>query len=345
MTEEQARNIIKMTHYSAEKSRGNELPARIETVHCFGAAAGALVALHKDLLGDREVIEVDADSFVRDLPRATALLCHEPPANAWHLAENLRLIQTLSVGLDSLLPAPGLPEQVTICNTSGLSAPAMAEFAVAQLLVMVKRFPQAWGNQQSRAWSALQPGSLRGRTIAVLGTGAVGRELAHMLSGLGCTVVGFTRRPRPIHPFSEVCGLDQLVDVLARCDDVVVALPAVPATRHLLNAHTLGALRPGGHVVNIARGDLVDETALITLLRSGHLAGAALDTVQQEPLPEDSPLWTTPGTIITPHVSWFSASYTRDVVALFATNVAALENGSLLTNVVDRALGVHQLPD
>lgn len=317
----------------------------IPVVHCFPAATAGLLTHHQDLLGGREVVGLDAESFATELPSVQALVAHEPPRGVWHRAERLQLIQTLSVGLDALLPAPDLPVGVKICNTSGLSAPAMGEFAVTQLLSMVKKLPLSWTHQQAKAWVPTQPGSLRGRRVAVLGTGAVGREVARLLSALGAVPVGFTRRARPITGFDQVWGLDELATGLASCDDVVVALPSVAATQRLLDAVTLQALRPGAHVVNVARGDLVDEAALLDALASGQVAGAALDTTVTEPLPADSPLWQAPGVLLTPHVSWYSPDYTRDVVALFAANLDALEQGGPVRNLVDRDLGFHPLPD
>lgn len=310
----------------------------IRTVHVYGPMATQIAHDHWGSLAGRRPVVLDEAGFHDCVGEIEVLLCSFPPGGAWARAQRLQLIQFVGVGVDSLFPADGLGPTVEVCNASGLSASAMGEFAVTQLLVMLKQIPEAIERQHRAQWLQTRPRTVHDRSVAVLGVGPVGAVTARLLSAFGTTVIGVTRHPRAMAHFDEVHGLAALHEVLRRVDDVVVALPATPETVGLIGRAELATLPPGGVLVNVARGSLVDDEALVDALRSGHLAGAALDAFDQEPLPHDSPWWHEPGVLVTPHVSWTSDDYVQTVADLLAENLDALERGRPLRNRVDRGL-------
>jgi phosphoglycerate dehydrogenase-like enzyme len=267
------------------------------------------------------------------------LFCHAPPPGHWPEAARLRLIQAAGAGVDNLLPAPGLPPGVAIANGGGLTSGPMAEFVLAQLLTLVKRLPESAENQRRRSWTVTRPGTLAGRRATILGLGPVGLQTARLLTAFGTRVSAVVRHPREVPGLEAVYGPGDLHRALAATDDLIVALPLTPATRAILGGPELAAMPRGGHVVNVARGGLIDEPALVAALRSGHLAGAALDAVEREPLPPDDPLWAAPNLLLSAQVSWTSPTLRRDLAELLAGNVDRLERGLRPVNEVDRALG------
>jgi phosphoglycerate dehydrogenase-like enzyme len=314
----------------------------VRRIHCYGRLAARSAAENTELLGGREAVALDQASFARALPEVEVLFCHAPPSGHWAAAGQLRLIQTVGAGLDELLPAPDLSPAVTIANAGGLTSEPMAEFVLAQLLYLVKRLPDSIENQRRRSWEPTSPGSLAGRRVTILGLGPVGRRTAQLLSAFNARVSAVVRRPRPVPGLQAVYGTAELHRALAETDDLVVALPLTPVTRGMLGRAEFAAMPRGGHVVNVARGGLLDEAALIDALRSGQLAGAALDAVRREPLPADDPLWAVPNLLISAHVSWTSPTYRRDLARLLADNIDRLERGLRPRNEVDRMLGYPQ---
>jgi phosphoglycerate dehydrogenase-like enzyme len=311
----------------------------VRRIHCYGRLPARAVAEHPGPLARWETSVLDDATFPEELPAAEVLFCHAPPPGHWPAAGRLRLIQIVGAGADGLLPAVGLPRSVAIANAGGLASGPMAEFVLAQLLYLVKRLPESIENQRLRSWRVTRPGTLAGRRITILGLGPVGRRTVELLGPFGARLSAVVRRPRPANGVGVVYGVEDLHLALARTDDLVVALPLTPATRGLLGRAEFDAMPPGGHVVNVARGGLIDERAMMDALASGQLAGAALDAVQREPLPADDPLWDARNVLLSAHVSWTSLSYQRDLVELLADNVDRLERGLRPYNEVDHLLG------
>jgi phosphoglycerate dehydrogenase-like enzyme len=221
-------------------------------------------------------------------------------------APRLRLIQLLTAGYDQL-QVHGVPPGVRVATAGDSWSPAVAEHAITLMLAMVKGLPAAFEAQAQRRWAqmTISPtmSTLEGRTLVIVGCGSIGREAARRAAGLGMRVIGIARSVRPIPHVDEVLEAARLDEALARADVVLVSAPSTPATRGLFDAARLAACRPGALLVNVARGNLVERDALIDALRSGRLAGAALDVTDPEPLPPDDPLWNAPNLILTPHVS------------------------------------------
>jgi phosphoglycerate dehydrogenase-like enzyme len=236
---------------------------------------------------------------------------------------------------------------ILVTNSRGVQAIPIAEHVMACLLALARRLPQTLRDQQQSLWRPNEllgdasPWLLSGRTLAVIGTGTIGQEIAVRAKAFGMRVIGMRRHPDREAPkaFDEVRGPADRNDLLARADVVVVAAPLTEETTLLLDADAIAALKPGAIVINIARGQLIDETALAEGLASARLGGAALDVFMTEPLPAHSPLWSLPNVIVTPHNSGFRAGHFDAVIDLFSENLRRFERGVDLLNVVDLQSG------
>ena len=265
-------------------------------------------------------------------------------ARAFGAAAALRWVHSPAAGVGSML-FPAMQESgVVLTNSRGMNAVAVAEHALMLMLAAVRRLPAAVRAQAERRWSTDELSglpSLRGRTLLVAGLGAVGRELARLASGLGMRVIG-TRRETgepPPEGVAEACGPEDLPALLPAADIVVLTAPLTAETRGLIGAAELARMKPSAWLVNVARGKLVDERALVRALESGEIAGAALDVVEHEPLAAASPLWSMPNVILTPHVAGFRDGYWEAATALFAENLRRYRAGEQLANIVDKRAG------
>jgi phosphoglycerate dehydrogenase-like enzyme len=264
----------------------------------------------------------------------------EQLADAARRLRKLRLVQLFSAGSDNAARA-GFDSGVVIASGRGLHDRPVAEHTLALVLAAARRLHRAFAAQRDHEWATdiggLQPepspgvfSTLRGARITLWGFGSIARTLEPHLTALGATVTGVARTPRQE---GHVTVIDEahLLDELPQTDVLIMILPSTPATRDALDAETLAALPTHAWVVNVGRGDAVDEPALMDALRSGRLAGAALDVTSTEPLPADSPLWDTPNLIITPHAAGGRPLGGLD---LLAENLDALQAGRPLRNVV-----------
>lgn len=252
----------------------------------------------------------------------------------------LRLVQLLSAGYENALQA-GFPERVTIANGRGLHDRPVAEHALALMLAAARRLHIAFDAQRQHRWAdeigGMQaepsPGlfsTLRGARVSIWGYGSIATSLQPHLTALGATVTGIARTPRVVDGVTVVTE-DALVDLLPRTDVLVMILPSSPETRQVLDAPRLALLPAHAWLVNVGRGNTVDEAALVAALAAGRLGGAALDVTATEPLPADSPLWDAPNLILTPHSA---GGRPLGTTALIAANIAALSTGEPLRNVV-----------
>jgi phosphoglycerate dehydrogenase-like enzyme len=263
-------------------------------------------------------------------------------ADAARRLRRLRLVQLMSAGSDNAMRAGFAPE-VVVAGGQGLHDRPVAEHALTLVLAAARRLHRAFRAQQEHRWDleigGLQPepspglfSTLRGARVTIWGYGSIGRTLEPHLSALGATVTGAGRSARRE---GDVLVIDQadILDQLGRTDVLIMILPSTPQTRGVLDATTLGALPRHAWVVNVGRGDAVDEDALVTALRSEEIAGAALDVTVVEPLPADSPLWDAPNLILTPHAAGGRPLGGMD---LLAENLAAFRTGAPVRNVVVR---------
>ena len=278
-----------------------------------------------DLLGDAEVV----------------LGARRIPINMASRAPQLRWVQLPMAGIEWFHTADiWTNERIAITTAAGVSSPAVAEWVLTAMLWLAKDAPRLWEAKERHEWSRFNLGQLRGKTLGVIGYGAIGQEVARLGAAFGMEVLAVKRRVRPDERLPAwVLPLERLHDVLPRCDYVVLTVPATDGTKGLIGAKELALMRPSARLINIARGDVVDEAALIAALRKGRLAGAGLDVFQQEPLPKDSLLWELPNVFMSSHIAGLFEEYDDRLVDLFTANLRRYLDGAPLKNAVDRAAG------
>lgn len=262
-------------------------------------------------------------------------------------ASRLRWVHSSAAAVEGLLPLPTLAERgILVSNSRGVQAVAMAENVIGGLLVLARKYNRTLDAQRDHRWIQNDliddwPWLLNGKRMTIVGLGTIGMEVAKRAHAFGVTVTGIRRRtnePKPAF-VDRVLAPEQLGEALTGCDILVLSAPGVEATKRIVGREQLAMLATGAVLVNVARGQVVDEAAMIEALRSGALGGAVLDVFEREPLPADSPLWDLPNVVITPHSSGFRATHWDDVVELFAENLERFQRGEPPQNVVDPAAG------
>ena len=250
-------------------------------------------------------------------------------------APKLQWLHVFNVGIDHPIFTAMLDAGVRITTSAGTTAVPIAQSAIAGLLLLARGFLPWIEAQRRHEWKqvrgAQQPPDLAGQTLCVLGLGSIGAEIARLAAALGLNVIGIRRSPRRADdPTGQICPPSALAEVLPRCQWLAIACPLTDETRRLIDARALARLPAGARVINVGRGEIVDEAALIDALASGHLGGAYLDVFENEPLPAGSPLWDLPNVVLSPHNSWAAAGNDGRVVELFVHNFEAwLQNRPL----------------
>ena len=272
------------------------------------------------------------DCHVED---AEVLLAWRFPVNALKRARRLRWIQLTSAGVDHVLDGVAELRAVVVTNTRGIHAELMADYAMGAMVMLQWSFPRLLRQQQARSWRHQYTESLAGKTLGVVGVGAIGGEIARRGAAAGMTVLGMRRDPRPVGGVERMFGPAELREMLPLCDFVVLVVPATPATRRMVGEGELRRMRRTAFLVNVARGSVVDEPALVRALEEGWIAGAALDVFETEPLPATSPLWAMENVIVTPHIAGEPDDYPRRVMTVFEENIRRFREGRPLVNVVD----------
>jgi phosphoglycerate dehydrogenase-like enzyme len=263
-------------------------------------------------------------------------------------ASQLRWIHSPAAGVGGMLYPEMRARPIVITNSRGMAAETMAEHAVAVTLAMFRRLPTAVRRQTERHWaqdeiSAGRPNrTVAGSEILVVGLGAIGTAIASKFTALGAHVKGVRRRQPEAdsHPWiGEIAGRDKLHTWLSTADVVIISAPETSETRHMIGARELSLMKRDALLVNLSRGKLVDEGALVHALSARAIGGAALDVFEHEPLAAESSLWSLPGVLITPHTSGFRPDHWDAATTLFATNLRRFEHGEPLLNVVDKEAG------
>jgi phosphoglycerate dehydrogenase-like enzyme len=264
-----------------------------------------------------------------------ALLARSVRANP-----RLRWVQTMAAGGGSQVRAAGLTgtelDRVVFTTSAGVHGATLAEFAMFGVLAGAKDLPRLLAQQADRQWSgrwAMR--QVHEMTVLVVGLGGIGTQTARLAKALGAYVLGTKRHPEPVEHVDEVHPTADLADLVGRADAIVFTLPGTAATDGLYGAELIAATKPGAIIVNVGRGTVIDEPALIKGLDSGHLGSAFLDVFAVEPLPVESPLWGMPQVVIAPHTAALSPHEDRRIAELFATNLRRFLDGEDLINVVD----------
>jgi len=277
--------------------------------------------------------DAQRDAFAR----AEVIITLDLPFDMDRLAPKLRWVQCLGAGVGQLQSAGLEKRDVILTSGAGVSSGPIAEFVLARILAAWKRFPALDALQAARQWKPTYGRKLEGCTVGIVGLGAIGRAVAERAKAFRMNVLATRRRYTPGQTADHVdrlYGADQLRDLLGACDAVVVCAPETAETFHLIDDAALAAMRRGAYLINVARGSLVDEAALVRALASGHLAGAALDVVEHEPLAADSPLWGVANLTLSPHSAASADGYFESLWDLFRRNMQAYLRGQAMENVV-----------
>ncbi len=294
------------------------------------------VADHLDV-----VIDWDTDNFAVSMATAEALVTWDlPTENLGDVAPNLQWIHIIGAGVEHLCPMDWVPDGVTVVNNKGAHAAKAGEFALMAVLMLHNKMPAVQFNQRSADWTSLYSTPIAGKTALIVGTGSLGGGAAHQLKKLGIEVMGISRHGRPHDDIDEMGTTDDLDAMLARADYVFVATPATPETENLFSRERLGRMKAGAGIINVGRSAVMDYDALVDLLDSGHLSGAIIDVFDPEPLPADSPLWSAPNLVVTPHISADDGdNYVPITLDLFFANMRRYLADEPLQNVVNPTLG------
>ena len=288
----------------------------------------------------RVTIGWDGDILDEALRTADFMINWNPPQDRLRSrAPRLRWIQTTGAGLDAILPLDWLPEGVTLTNNRGAHGHKAEDSVALGLLALHMRLPALMDQQRERVWREILTPPIAGATAVVLGFGDLGHAAGRAARKLGLRVIAVTRKGEGGAPADETHPVDTLDDVLPRADFLVIAAPLLPTTRGLIDSARLELLKRTAGIVNIARAAIVDYPALREKLERGELAGAVLDVFDEEPLPAESPWWTTPNVIVMPHVSCDTPGYANRLLDRWFENFQRLLEGRPLVNTVDPGLG------
>ena len=277
----------------------------------------------------------DVGPYIADVD---ILLCFSPPM-ADHVvrdAPKLKWIQALGTGVDNIVDLPSLGKDVLVTNVRGIHGAPVSEATIAYMLSLARDLPRAGVAQAKSQWERWPAALLDGKTVGILGVGLIAEYLAPICKSLHMTVVGISGSPRDASGFDRVVHRDALEKLAPELDFLVALTPLTAETRGIVGAKVLAAMKPTAYVVNVARGGVVDEPALIAALESGKIAGAALDVFAQEPLPANSPLWKTKNVTIFSHLGGYSQGYEERAMPIIAGNMAKFLSGDLksMINIV-----------
>ena len=267
-----------------------------------------------------------------------ALVTFAPMLSAHVLASATRLkwVQALGTGVDNLIDQPTLREDVIVTNMRGIHGAPVAEAALAGMLALARGLPRALRAQNERQWQRFPAQLLHDKTVGVFGVGQIAEALAPKCKVLGMRVVGVTSAPRQVPGFDLMHRREKLAEVVGDFDFLVLLTPLSAATRNSVDAGIFAAMKPTSYLINLARGGVVNEPALIAALASNRIAGAALDVFNQEPLPADHPFWSMPNVIITAHQGGFCDVYIDYALPTVETNMERFLRGDFngMINVV-----------
>lgn len=290
----------------------------------FLARTARAVAPDLELLAVRtgeettELIE-RADTLVAPAARITHDLLSQ--------AAGLRWIHALTSGVDNFIGLDALRPEVIVTSSRGAHGPQMSELALLLMLALARGFPKMLANQRNAVWEGWSPPLLQGKSVLLVGVGAISAALAPRCKALGMTVIGASSTVRDVPAFDSIIGWPQLHEALGAADFVVLLLPARPDTIDLVDAAFLRSMKPTAYLINLGRGELVVEEDLKSALREQRIAGAGLDVFRTEPLPADSDWWTIPNLVITPHVGGRSNVYPQQLQPIFEHNLRAMVDG------------------
>ena len=306
------------------------------------STAAYLEAINGAGLADRVVVDTlprKEKPSAEQMARTEALMAYGAPAGMLPAMPKLRWAQAMTAGVEGWIALPDLPSGLTLTCARGTHQESMPENIIGAVLYVAKPYALAVENQKRGKWvhAAAQP--LTGKTLGILGLGAIGQDVARIAAALGLRVIGTRRRPEPTANVAEVLPPGDTPRVLAESDFVLLLLPATPETDNFINAERLAMMKPSAWLLNFGRGHVIKDDDLVAAVRAKKIAGAVLDVFRQEPLPADHAFWTTDGIIVLPHIGGPHPQRDRFVARLFVDNLGRFLDGKPLREVVDREAG------
>lgn len=286
-----------------------------------------------------EIVPRSQSPSGEQLARADALMAYSIPSGQFAKMPRLRWVQAMTAGVEGWVAMPDLPHSLTLTCARGTHRESMPENIIGALMYVSKPYAKAVADQKLHRWDQKPAEPLTGKTLAILGLGTIGAEVARMAAALGLRVVGTRRRPEPMEHVEQVLPAERTPDVLEQADFVLALLPATAHTDRFINAKRLNMMKPGAWLFNFGRGQLVDDDDLIAAVQNKTIAGAVLDVFRVEPLPGDHPFWDTDGIIVLPHIGGPHPERDKIVARLFVDNLARFLKDQPLKEVVDRAAG------
>ncbi len=299
---------------------------------------------------DHEIVRPDVwppfpfpESLLEFLPYVEILFTSRIPRNLQSLAPNLKWVQLLSAGVDEVKRANLEYSDIVFTTSKGVHATPLSEWVIGAMLAMVKKIPQIVEAQRKREYSKFIGGELSGLTAGILGVGSIGLRVAHICKALDMRVIG-TRRSiksseKDYGPLDELFPPDQLPTVLEQSDFLIICLPGTEETSHLLGENEFNQMKKGSYVINVGRGGIIDEKALLAAIDAGIVAGGVLDVFAEEPLDPDNPLWQESRLLISPHIAGNSFRYEERATKLFLDNIGRYLNDRELINKYDLEKG------
>jgi phosphoglycerate dehydrogenase-like enzyme len=297
------------------------------------AAAGLAHQVKIEALPRKEKPSAD------QLAKTEALMAPIVPPGLLPAMPKLRWAQSMTAGVEGWLALPDLPANLTLTCARGTHRESMPENILGALVHVAKPYAAVVDNQKRGQWIHTVAQPLGGKTLGILGLGAVGQEVARLADALGMRVIGTRRRPAPMPHVAEVLPADRTPEVLAQSDFLLLLLPATSDTDNFINTARLGQMKSTAWLLNFGRGHLVKDDDLIAAVKAKKIAGAVLDVFRQEPLPADHPFWKTEGIIVLPHIGGPHPQRDRFVARLFVDNLGRFLRGEPLREVVDRHAG------
>lgn len=326
---------------------GSPMAIAISPVLTGRDAFGSMREKILDAAPGTRLIPVSADGFADEPVDEVEVLLRgwslggDPLDRLVGRAPKLRWIHSVSVGVESVLTPCTLLRGLTVTNGRGVFDQPIAEYVMTMILALCRRLPQLIELQRERTWQPMEAEEMSQVTIGLVGLGGIGCEVAELARPFHARMVAIRRRPNagPVEGVEVLGGLEALPQLLAVSDFVVLALPLTAETESVIDDEALSAVKHGAWVINVARGGLIDEMAMLRALRSGPLGGAVLDAFRDEPLPETSPFYRLTNCIVTPHTSWYSGAVLGRTFDVFCDNLRRYRAGEALKYVVDPTAG------
>src|SRR5580704_9709727 len=300
------------------------------------------LSMLKDL---RHIVGRKPDDFSSAVNDPVVILAWSAPRavlrDVFHMCKDVRWVHSRSAGLDNVLFPELVASTVPLTNGSGVFSQSLGEFALGAILYFAKDFRRMIRNQEAGVWEQFDVEEIAGQTVGIVGYGDIGRAVAKRVHPMGMTVLANKRHPpeSPDPMIDQFYKTEELRQMLARCDYVVVSLPLTAETRHMISDAEFAAMKPTAVVINIGRGPVIDQAAMVRALTAGRIKGAGLDVFEQEPIPAGDPMYRLENVLLSPHCADHTADWLNQAMRFFLEQYRRFTNGEPLQNVVNKTLG------